>query len=327
MSLYDDASLIMYPSGYKSGKIYCQKPTDGSGDLTFTRASTATYIDANGARQTAASGVPRIDFSGGGCGKLLLEPQRTNLLLNSATLSTQNITTTAQSYVLTFEGTGTVTLSGTYSGSLVGTGSTPADRVSLVFTATAGTLTVTVSGSVLNAQTEAGTYPTSYIPTAGSTITRVRDDYSLSNVYTNGLIGASGGCWFIHIKNNTVKGRDLAGNGLNLSQSGTTSSMTNGFKIGNDSGTPNRLYVSRVLGGAYLFYLTTADEVKLAITWNGSTYNIWQNGVKVVSAGVFTFTAMEYLAGQNGDVAKNIVNQMLFSSVPSDATIIELTTL
>ena len=80
MSLYDDASLIMYPSGVKASKIYCQKPTDGSGDLTFTRASTATRVNSSGLIETVASNVPRIDYTGGGCGKLLLEPQRTNLL-------------------------------------------------------------------------------------------------------------------------------------------------------------------------------------------------------------------------------------------------------
>ena len=48
MSTYDDASLIMYPSGYKEDKIYSLKPTDGSGDLTFTRASTATRVNSDG---------------------------------------------------------------------------------------------------------------------------------------------------------------------------------------------------------------------------------------------------------------------------------------
>ena len=48
MSFYDDASLIMYPSGYKEDKIYSLKPTDGSGDLTFTRASTATRVNSDG---------------------------------------------------------------------------------------------------------------------------------------------------------------------------------------------------------------------------------------------------------------------------------------
>jgi len=54
MSLYDDASLIMFPSGYKEDKIYSLKPTDGSGDLTFTRASTATRVNAEGLVETAS---------------------------------------------------------------------------------------------------------------------------------------------------------------------------------------------------------------------------------------------------------------------------------
>jgi hypothetical protein len=48
MSFYDDASLIMFPSGYKEDKIYSLKPTDGSGDLDFTRASSATRVNAEG---------------------------------------------------------------------------------------------------------------------------------------------------------------------------------------------------------------------------------------------------------------------------------------
>jgi hypothetical protein len=47
-SFYDDASLVMIPSGYKNAKIYCEKPTDGTGDLTFTRASNATRVASNG---------------------------------------------------------------------------------------------------------------------------------------------------------------------------------------------------------------------------------------------------------------------------------------
>lgn len=48
MSLYDDASLIMYPSGYKEDKLYSLKPTNGDGDFTFTRASSATRVNAEG---------------------------------------------------------------------------------------------------------------------------------------------------------------------------------------------------------------------------------------------------------------------------------------
>jgi hypothetical protein len=83
MSLYNDASLLLIPSGYKSGKVYCQKPTDGDGDLTFTRASSATRVNSDGLIESVATGVPRLDYSQGSCPALLLEPQRTNLLLYS----------------------------------------------------------------------------------------------------------------------------------------------------------------------------------------------------------------------------------------------------
>jgi hypothetical protein len=54
MSTYNDASLIYYPSGYKAGTAYSLKPTDGSGDLTFTRASSATRVNAAGLIETAS---------------------------------------------------------------------------------------------------------------------------------------------------------------------------------------------------------------------------------------------------------------------------------
>jgi len=50
MSLYKDASLVMLPSAYKDGKLYSIRPTDGSGDFTFSRGSNlaATRVDVNG---------------------------------------------------------------------------------------------------------------------------------------------------------------------------------------------------------------------------------------------------------------------------------------
>jgi hypothetical protein len=65
MSYFDDASLVMIPSGYKDQKVYSVKPLDGSGDLTFSRASSATRVASNG----------------------LIEKVRTNLLLQSNTFN------------------------------------------------------------------------------------------------------------------------------------------------------------------------------------------------------------------------------------------------
>jgi len=78
---------------------------------------------------------------------------RKNLLVGTAALATQSVIVIAAQCVLSFTGTGTVTLSGTSTaGPLIGTGA--ADRVSLTFTPTAGSLTLTVSGSVTLAQLE-----------------------------------------------------------------------------------------------------------------------------------------------------------------------------
>lgn len=48
-TIYDKASLVMIPSGVKDGKAYSIKPTDGSGDFTFSRGTdTATRVNASG---------------------------------------------------------------------------------------------------------------------------------------------------------------------------------------------------------------------------------------------------------------------------------------
>jgi hypothetical protein len=48
MSFYSDASLAMIPSGYKDQKVYSALPITGDGDLTFSRASSATRVASNG---------------------------------------------------------------------------------------------------------------------------------------------------------------------------------------------------------------------------------------------------------------------------------------
>lgn len=137
---------------------------------------------------------PRITFSRGtngmvtdATGKLTYAPN--NLLLNSDTLSTQSVTTAAISYILSFQGTGSIALSGAYSGSLAGTGAT--DRVYLKFTSTAASLTLTVTGSVTSAQLEAVTYqttPGTYNATTSAAYYGPRFDYDPTTLAAKGLL-------------------------------------------------------------------------------------------------------------------------------------------
>lgn len=105
--------------------------------ISYTRTSQATVVDSTG--------------------KLTFGPN--NVLLNTATLSTQTVTVLGTWYILTFTGTGSVALSGAYSGTLAGTGTS--DRVSLRFQPTPGNLILTVTGTVTNARLSAVTYETS----------------------------------------------------------------------------------------------------------------------------------------------------------------------
>jgi len=47
-TLLEQASLVLIPSGYKEDVVYSQIPTDGSGDLSFTRASNGTRVNSAG---------------------------------------------------------------------------------------------------------------------------------------------------------------------------------------------------------------------------------------------------------------------------------------
>ena len=47
-NLLSQASLVMIPSGYKEDTVYCPVPTNGNGDLSFTRASNGTRTNSAG---------------------------------------------------------------------------------------------------------------------------------------------------------------------------------------------------------------------------------------------------------------------------------------
>ena len=47
-SIYDKSSLVLIPSGTKSGKVFSQKPVNGDGDFTFSRSTAATRVNADG---------------------------------------------------------------------------------------------------------------------------------------------------------------------------------------------------------------------------------------------------------------------------------------
>jgi len=93
--MYDKASIALIPSGYKAGStdnLYSVLPANGDGDFNATRGSTATRVNKDGLIETVAADTPRLDYpltNGvvGDCPHLLLEPSRTNLLIQSVNLA------------------------------------------------------------------------------------------------------------------------------------------------------------------------------------------------------------------------------------------------
>jgi hypothetical protein len=91
MSIYDNAGVVLIPSGYKAGttdNLYSVLPANGDGDFNATRGSSATRVNKDGFIESVATNVPRLDYPlidgvVQDCPALLLEPQRTNILLRS----------------------------------------------------------------------------------------------------------------------------------------------------------------------------------------------------------------------------------------------------
>ena len=160
----------------------------------LTRGSTGTFVGSNGLIQSAGNNVARFDHDPVTLASrgLLIEEGRTNLVFPSDTLTTQTRTVTAVAHTLSFYGTGTVVLSGAHSATVVGTGAYPS-RQTLTFTPTAGSLTLTVTGTVQFAQLEAGSFPTSYIPTTTSALARSADVCSITGSAFSNLWNTSGG--------------------------------------------------------------------------------------------------------------------------------------
>ena len=328
MSLLTKASLVLTPNAIKSNKVYSIIPSNGNGDLTFTRDTVATQINSLGNVENVLTTIPRLNYdSVGGCPSLLLEPQRMNRLLNSAVVVTQTIATTGVACTVSFYGTGTIVFSGPYVGTLVGTGAN--NRVSLTFTPTTGSLVLTVTGSVTKGQLETGAYASSYIPTTTIPLTRNADTFTRNNIYTNGLITSAGGTWFVELNNNLSLIRDATSAGLTIDSS--AGYFFNGFLIRNNfNGVATRLAIeirtsgSVVSGGSYT---TLTETVKIAIKWDGVNANVYVNGSIRLTNIPFTTKIMENLAGFAQDAPRYIKSMLLFPTPLTDTECINLTTI
>ena len=72
---------LYVPSGVNTGKAYGVLPNSANADFaSFVSDTDGTRVDENGLIVDVEANVPRLDYTGGGCPSLLLEPEATNLL-------------------------------------------------------------------------------------------------------------------------------------------------------------------------------------------------------------------------------------------------------
>jgi hypothetical protein len=194
-------------------------------------------------------------------------------------------------------------------------------------TVRAETNTLSTSVFLWGAQLEQGAYPTTYIPTTTASATRVADSFSRNNIYTNGLITAAGGTWFVELRGNVAYTRDGTGNfWIGDSSADGSGGTVNSLTFRNNGGGSPRLAINKVINGTLTaLYTTTTDTSKIAIKWNGTSVDVFVNGTKQVSASAFTPTNMEFLRGATSDVPKFIQQMALFPTPLSDDQCVALT--
>lgn len=100
MSLLTQASLVITPSAYKEGKLYSVIPSDGSGDLSVTRATTATRVNSQGLVELVPYNLLRYseDFTNGVWG-LYSSGTGVNPIVTANTTTSPNGTNTADTIV------------------------------------------------------------------------------------------------------------------------------------------------------------------------------------------------------------------------------------
>jgi hypothetical protein len=410
--LLSQASFLQIPSGVKATVAYSELPTNGNGDLTWSRNSVANRTQSDGTIAQVAANVPRLSYMYGSCPALLLEPQRTNSLRNStmqgastspSTLPT-NWTTTAAGLTQTVVGIGTENglpyIDVQFSGTAISTTSQIRFETSTQIVASNGqtwtssfwikeiaastppisyqnsiqerdsggvnlgafTQTITISSTltrniftrtntnastarITNAintfvtigntydftiriaapQMELGAYATTWIDTTNAAATRLADSFTRNNIYTNGLISASGGTWYVELRNNVAYVRDSSGNTIWIGD--TSAGGSNAILIRNDTLSAIRLRISKnVAGSQTTLFTTTTDTTKIAIKWNGTSADVFVNGTKQVSATAFTTTLMEFLAASGTQVPTFIQAMALYPTPLSDADCTALTT-
>lgn len=246
---------------------------------------------------------------------VLSEPAGTNIFANPLAPATQGITVAAVQYTLSFYGTGSIVATGTASFTLNGTGAT--NRVTQTFTPTAGTLTLTLSGSVTSPQLETGAVATSPMLSSAATSTRAAtvDSYPAA-----GNLSGSEGTAYFEVKLNTM------GTGAGQMLASSTPCQ---FPLIDTTG-QLRVYDGTNVCLSSNLSVSAGTTQKIVIKWSASGMFAFANGVKGNCASTFDNNILGTTTFNIGDGGATWINGYIgavriYNTALSDAECIRLT--
>ena len=173
---------------------------------------------------------------------------------------------------------------------------------------------------IFGAQLEAQSYPTSYIPTAGSAITRLSD--TASQTVPDGIIGQTEGVLFIEASS-LVNGAD---NRITLSGGSSSNRVSIEFDA-------NANTIKGFMGSNGFLQTTSYNQtnnLKIALNYKANDFKMFINGVKIgtdttatISTGINRLDFSNY----NGDVPfyGNTKDIRVYNTVLTDAELAKLT--
>jgi hypothetical protein len=178
---------------------------------------------------------------------------------------------------------------------------------------------------IFGAQVEAGSYPTSYIPTQGATVTRVAE--SCSQTPPSGIIGQTEGVIYLQV------GLINNNNSTNATKwfMEIRKDANNSFGIGSGGAdvAPTIRFVTKISGVAS----TDAEPAgfsnsKIAIQYTSSNFKIYQNGSlkATINKNIGNYSEIEFMQGAAVDLKMPIKDFRVYNTVLTDAELIALTT-
>ena len=183
--------------------------------------------------------------------------------------------------------------------------------------------------AIYGGQIEAGSYATSYIPTSGSTVTRVQDQYSKTGI--SDKINSEQGVLFVEM---AALSDDLTRRKITISD-GT---LSNFCSLYFDS-VSNRIIGRTTVGGVLQSFLITSSYTeinfnKIAFKWKENDFSLWVNGTEVAvdtSGVVWSSGVLTKISFDNGVGAENLFGKVkqlqVFKTALTDSELATLTTI